>query len=161
MRKSKIAAALFIAIPACSAGANAAGEATAGTSAATLEARVQAFDAAFFDAFNRCDISRLERLVAADLEFFHDRNGTMRGRTRFIAAVRENVCGKYTRERSGDAPEVWPLGKDGAIYSGTHRFCQASGGCQGQARFLHILAEQEGQLVLSRVVSYDHRPLDP
>ena len=123
-------------------------------------ARVVAFDIAFFTAFNTCDIATLERMTAPDLEFFHDQGGAMRSREKFIASVKQNVCQKFTRELIHPSFETWPLGKEGAIYSGTHRFCEfAKTSCQGQGRFLHVLEERSGQLVVTRVVSYDHREI--
>lgn len=130
--------------------------------APSLAQRVQAFDEAFFAAFNRCDLATLESMVAPGLEFFHDLNGVERSRERFLESVKNNVCGKFRREVVAGSIEVWPLGKDGAIYAGTHRFCNAGKtGCQGQGRFLHILEWQSGRAVLARVVSYDHRPIAP
>lgn len=141
-------------------GAHAAEPAAASSLPATPSHRAANFDRVFFDAFNRCDLAALGKLIAEDLEFFHDLNGTLRGRTAFIEAVRNNVCGKFKRESVPATVESWTLGKEGLIYSGTHRFChEGKAGCQGQGRFLHVLTEREGQLVLARVVSYDHRAL--
>ena len=127
---------------------------------APLTARVRAFDEVFFTAFNTCDLAALQRLVSPDLEFFHDLAGTSRTREKFLASVKENVCGKFTRALLPGTLEVWPLGKEGAIYSGSHRFCHAAKtGCQGEGRFLHVLEERDGRLLLLRVVSYDHRPV--
>jgi len=125
-----------------------------------LTERVAAFDTAFFTAFNTCDIARLERMSAPNLEFFHDLGGTQRSRAEFIASVKNNVCGKFTRELVKASFESWTLGKEGAIFSGTHRFCDVGKSArQGQGRFLHVLEEQGGQLVVTRVVSYDHREI--
>lgn len=128
------------------------------TSTASLTERVRAFDTAFFNAFNTCDLPTLERMVSPDLEFFHDLAGASRSRATFVASVKNNVCGKFTRELVKPSFESWTLGQEGAIYSGTHQFCHAGKtGCQGEGRFLHVLEERNGQLVLLRVVSYDHR----
>lgn len=125
-----------------------------------LAERVRVFDETFFAAFNTCDLATLQRLVSPDLEFFHDLAGISRTSDKFIASIKENVCGKFTRAPLPKTFEVWPLGKEGAIYSGTHRFCHAGKtSCQGEGRFLHVLEDRNGRLVLLRVVSYDHRPI--
>jgi len=125
-----------------------------------LAERVAAFDTAFFTAFNTCDIARLARMSAPNLEFFHDLGGTQRSRAEFIASVKQKVCGKFTRELVKASFESWALGNEGAIYSGTHRFRDVGkSACQGQGRFLHVLDEQGGQLVVTRAVSYDHREI--
>jgi Domain of unknown function (DUF4440) len=125
-----------------------------------LPNRVRAFDTAFFNAFNTCDMATLERMVSPDLEFFHDLAGTSRTSSAFLASVKANVCGKFSRALVPKTFEAWPLGKEGAIYSGSHQFCHAGKiGCQGEGRFLHVLEEHKGQLRLLRVVSYDHREI--
>ena len=124
--------------------------------------RAAAFDRAFFQAFNTCDLKTLTAMTATDLEFFHDLNGTQRGREAFLSSIEKNVCGKFTREAVTGTMESWTLGKEGVIYSGAHRFCQAGKQvCQGSGRYLHVLTEQEGRLVVTRVISYDHRAIDP
>jgi Domain of unknown function (DUF4440) len=128
--------------------------------AVSIQERVRAFDTAFFNAFNTCDLATLERMVSPDLEFFHDLAGTSRTRATFLDSVKNNVCGKFARALLTKTFEVWPLGKEGAIYSGSHQFCHAGkAGCQGEGRFLHVLEERNGQLMLLRVVSYDHREI--
>jgi ketosteroid isomerase-like protein len=124
--------------------------------------RAAAFDRAFFQAFNTCDLKTLTAMTVPDLEFFHDLNGIQRGREAFLSSIEKNVCGKFTREAVAETMESWTLGKDGVIYSGAHRFCQAGKqGCQGSGRYLHVLTKQEGKLVVTRVISYDHRAIDP
>ena len=131
-------------------------------SAAPLPERVRAFDAAFFNAFNTCDLATLERMIAPELEFFHDLGGTSRTRATFLESTKANVCGKFTRQLVKPSLESWTLGKEGAIYSGTHHFCHTGKtGCQGSGRFLHVLDDRNGQLVLLRAVSYDHQELKP
>ncbi|MBL8522032.1 MAG: nuclear transport factor 2 family protein [Betaproteobacteria bacterium] len=127
--------------------------------------RAAAFDQAYFQAFNTCDLKTLSALTAPDLEFFHDLNGMQRGREAFLASVEKNVCGKFRREPVAGTMESWPLGQEGVIYAGTHRFCAMTpsaqtAGCQGSGRYLHVLVEHDGKLRLSRVVSYDHRALN-
>ena len=123
-----------------------------------LTRRIESIDRALFDAFNRCELEKLESYFSPELEFYHDNDGLSASRAKFISDVKKNVCGKFRRELIPGTLEVWPLGEYGAVYSGTHRFCQfAASKCEGTGRFLHILSNSGGEWRITRVVSYDHR----
>ncbi|MEQ1516700.1 MAG: nuclear transport factor 2 family protein, partial [Usitatibacteraceae bacterium] len=123
-----------------------------------LYRRIESIDRSMFDAFNRCELKKLESFFIPDLEFYHDNDGLSTSRIKFIGDVQKNVCGKFRRELVAGSMEVWPLGEYGAVYSGTHRFCQTgSGKCEGTGRFMHILRNQDGEWKITRVVSYDHK----
>ena len=120
--------------------------------------RVEALDRAVFGAFNTCELKKLESYFIAELEFYHDNDGLTASRDKFIGDVKKNVCGKFRRELVAGTLEVFPLGDYGAMYSGTHRFCQSgTGRCEGSGRFMHILRNQAGDWKITRVISYDHR----
>lgn len=125
-----------------------------------LTRRVESMDRALFDAFNGCDLDKLESFFVADLEFYHDKDGLTASRAKFISDVKKNVCGKFRRELVPGTLEVWPLGDYGAVYSGTHRFCKTGAGkCEGMGRFMHIWRNQGGDWKITRVVSYDHKAI--
>lgn len=131
-----------------------------GNSPAELIRRVTSFDAALFDAFNRCQLEKLETYFIPTLEFYHDNDGLTASREKFIADVKKNVCGKFRRELVAGTLEVWPLGDYGAVYSGTHRFCKfGAGTCEGTGRFMHILKNNGDGWKVTRVISYDHKAL--
>jgi hypothetical protein len=52
---------------------------------------LQQLDTELFSAANRCDIEKLGTMVADDLEFYHDRDGLMRGKQAFLNAVKNNT----------------------------------------------------------------------
>ncbi len=125
-----------------------------------LTLRIESIDRALFDAFNRCELEKLENFFIPELEFYHDNDGLTASRAKFISDVKKNVCGKFRRELVPGTLEVWPLGEYGAVYSGTHRFCQfAASKCEGTGRFMHILKNSGGEWKITRVVSYDHRSI--
>lgn len=126
----------------------------------TLRDRVAALDRAVFDAFNRCEIDKLTAFFDPALEFYHDNAGVTWGREQFINDIKQNVCGKFTRQLQQATLEVWPIGEWGAVYSGVHHFCPASGArCTGSGRFLHVLQKTGDTWRVTRVVSFDHRAL--
>lgn len=135
--------------------------ATSPTSAAgTLRERIEALDRELFEAFNRCELDKLANFFDPALEFYHDNSGVTWGREQFIADVKTNVCGKFSRKLVAGSLEVWPIGTWGAVYSGTHHFCPVGAArCAGSGRFLHIWQNMGGEWRITRVVSYDHRAL--
>jgi hypothetical protein len=79
---------------------------------------IKSLDAKLFDAYNRCDLETLGSMVSDDLEFYHDQTGLMVGRAPFLAAIKQNICGKVQRSLVGDTLEVYPLQR---IWSGRNR----------------------------------------
>lgn len=122
--------------------------------------RVKSMDRAVFDAFNRCDLIKLANFFAPDMEFYHDKDGVTWSRDKFIGDVKKNVCGKFRRELVAATMEVFPIGNYGAVYSGTHRFCQVGASrCEGSGRFTHIWRNKAGDWKITRVISYDHKAI--
>jgi hypothetical protein len=83
---------------------------------------IQSLDTKLFDAYNHCDLTTLASLVSEDLEFYHDKTGLARGRQSFIDSIKNNICGKVTRELVPGTLQVYPLAHYGAVEIGTHRF---------------------------------------
>lgn len=129
---------------------------------AALEATIAALDSAVFDAFNRCaDPAQLQKhagYFAPDVEFYHDTGGVTWTREAMIANTRKYACGRYTRELVPGSLHVSPVKEFGAIAQGVHRFCQAGGTqCEGEADFVMVWRERDGQWQVTRVLSYGHR----
>jgi ketosteroid isomerase-like protein len=123
---------------------------------------VSALDTALFDAFNRCDLAKLESFVTDDLEFYHDQDGLSRGKKTFLEAIQKNICGKVRRDLVAGSLEVYPLKTYGALETGAHRFCDSRkmAHCgekdSGIAKFAMLWQQREGGWKLMRVISYDH-----
>jgi hypothetical protein len=54
-------------------------------------------DTQLFDAYNHRDLPTLGAMVSDDLEFYHDQTGLSVGKAPFIAAIKQNICGKVER----------------------------------------------------------------
>lgn len=127
---------------------------------AALPEVVARLDAKHFGAFNACDTETLLALYAPDVEFFHDLSGRVLDREQFIQAVKKNICGKVQRRALPDTMEVYPMAKIGAIQMGRHCFAEpGKTDCIQQGRY-YILWRFDGtNWQISKVFSYDHRPM--
>jgi hypothetical protein len=50
--------------------------------------------------FNTCDVSQFEKLLADDLEFYHDKAGVMNSKEEFIKAIKNGICQKENTFKS-------------------------------------------------------------
>ncbi|HVF35896.1 MAG TPA: nuclear transport factor 2 family protein [Candidatus Saccharimonadia bacterium] len=135
-----------------------------------LKAQIIARDAALFDTlFNRCEPEAMRAMLAPDLEFYHDKDGLIRGADALVAGYEKNC-----NERK--APDAWRSRRElvessvivsvvpgvGAIESGEHLFYERKGDGDemlvGRARFAQLWILAPDGWRLSRVFSYDHAP---
>jgi ketosteroid isomerase-like protein len=126
---------------------------------AELTSAISALDTQLFDAYNNCDIDKLGSMVVDDLEFYHDKTGLMVGKQPFLVAIKNNICGKVTRQLVKGSLEVYPLKGYGAVEIGTHRFYHPGTqdhGDVGEAKFITLWQYKDGAWKVSRVISYDH-----
>jgi ketosteroid isomerase-like protein len=125
-----------------------------------LTATITALDSAVFNAYNHCDLKTFARYFAPDVEFYHDKGGLTRSRAKLVDSIKNNVCGKLTRELVAGTLEVYPIKGFGALEMGTHRFRSVnSGRYDGVARFIQLWEYHDGHWRITRVVSYDHAPI--
>jgi len=133
--------------------------AIAQTNAATLEQTISALDSALFNAVNQCAIGKVDSFWADDAEFLHDKNNPTYGRQAIVASIKNNLCGKVTRELVSGSLEVYPLQGYGAVEIGVHRFVHSGAqdhGVVGEAKFIHVWRQTADGWKITRVISYDH-----
>ena len=119
---------------------------------------VQGLDTKLFDAYNHCDLTTLGSMVSDDLEFYHDQTGLSVGKAPFLAAIKQNICGKVERELVPDTLEVYPLKGYGAVEIGIHRF-RHPGHLEegmGDAKFVTLWQNKGGEWKVTRAISYEH-----
>ena len=121
-----------------------------------LTVAITSLDKQLFDAYNTCNIEKLGTLVTDDLEFYHDKTGLAVGKQPFLKAIKENICGKVTRELVAGSLEVYPLHGYGAVEIGVHRFHHPGDSDVGEAKFVMLWQYKDGAWKISRVISYDH-----
>jgi hypothetical protein len=119
---------------------------------------IQSLDTKLFDAYNHCNLETLGAMVSDDLEFYHDQTGLSVGKEPFLAAIKQNICGKVERTLILDTLEVYPLKGYGAVEIGVHRFRhpgQSEDGV-GDAKFVTLWQNKNAAWKVIRVISYDH-----
>ena len=131
---------------------------TAAPAGDSLFQTIKAQDAALFGAYNTCDLKTLGAMVTDDLEFYHDLTGLAVGRQVFVEAIKNNICGKVTRELVADSLEVYPIKGYGAVEIGVHRFHHPGQAHDvlGEAKFVHVWQYKDGVWRVARVISFDH-----
>ena len=118
---------------------------------------IKSLDAKLFDAYNHCNLETLGSMVSDDLEFYHDQTGLMVGKAPFLAAIKQNICGKVQRTLLEDTLEVYPLKGYGAVEIGIHRFHHPNEPDNvGDAKFVTIWHDDNGVWKVTRVISYEH-----
>ncbi len=120
---------------------------------------IRSQDAQLFDAYNHCDIDKFIAFFPVDVEFFDDRDGLSVGKADLAESIKENICGKVTRELVPGSLQVYPLNGYGAVEIGVHRFHHPGHDDTepvGEAKFIHIWQYKDGAWKLARVVSFDH-----
>lgn len=111
-------------------------------------------DSVWADSYNNCKLEVQDLLISDNLEFYHDRNGIMTSKTALIEALKNNICGKVTRELLEGSIEVYPIPNYGAVEMGYHRFHNKIEKTMSNfARFVHLWHRENGQWKMTRVVS--------
>ena len=120
---------------------------------------IQSLDTQLFDAYNHCDLTTLGSLVADDLEFYHDKTGLSIGRQVFIDAIKNNICGKVSRELVPGTLEVYPIADYGAVEIGVHTLHHPGEPSNiGEAKFVILWHQKDGKWQVTRTISFDHHP---
>lgn len=115
-------------------------------------------DSLFFGTYNTCDVN-LDKHAAYfsdNIEFYHDKGGIMTSKSDIITAIKNNVCGKVTRELIKGSIEVYPIKNYGAIELGLHKFHnnrEPVGTPSKVGRFLIVWENTADGFKITRVVS--------
>ena len=126
-----------------------------GTASGALFDELARLDSLLFDAFFvRCDAQKTNSFFTDDLEFYHDLTGAKIGQTARDAFKQCPRDGGGTRKLVAGSLRVYPIKDYGAVQTGVHRFGET------EAKFVHLWQRQaSGEWKITRVLSFDHRPM--
>ncbi len=79
-------------------------------------------DSIYFDTYNTCNIEKMSALTSDSLEFYHDQGGLSTSKKQVIDGIKNNICGKVTRELVKGSVEVYAIKDFGAVEIGYHIF---------------------------------------
>ena len=120
-----------------------------------LHDKIVELDSIFFHAYNTCDLDKQAAMYADSIEFYHDRGGLSTSKKEIMASIKNNICGKVTRELIKGSVEVYPIKGYGAVEMGWHRFHnnQEPNAPSKPGKFIIIWKQTGEQWQISRVVS--------
>ena len=144
---------------ACLAGAQAVPSLESIQSQEQLDKVIASLDSALFDSYNRCDLQKFSSFFDENVEFYHDQGGVTLGRQKLTESIKNNICGKVTRELVPGTLQAHYMKGYGAVEMGVHRFHhpghEDTEGV-GEASFIHLWQYKDGAWKITRVISYDH-----
>jgi ribosomal protein S17E len=115
---------------------------------------IASLDSMLFDAYNHCNLEKYASLFSEDLEFYHDKGGLTTSKKDMVEAVKNNICGKVTRELAKGSIEVSPIPGYGAVEMGSHRFHNLKEGSISRfSKFVVIWQKKNGEWKVTRVIS--------
>ena len=122
---------------------------------ASLYDSIATMDAMWEDAYNNCKLDVMEELISEDLEFYHDQGGLMTSKQKLNEALKNNICGKVTRQLKEGSLEVYPIKGYGAVEMGLHAFHNKKepGLELHYSKFVHIWKRDNGKWRITRVIS--------
>ena len=131
-----------------------------------VEAAVRAADAAFWNAYNACDVAAMGDFISEDVEFYHDKSGLTKTRASLTDSISKNLCSNpkshLRREAISASVKFYPMAGNRALLVGEHRFYVNDTGkpefLDGQARFDDLWEFADGHWRMSRIFSYAHGP---
>lgn len=138
----------------------------AGSALAAGEAAIRQADEAYWGAYNRADPVGMNAFLADDVEFYHDRGGTLIGKKALAAVNSEMGAGDHTlrREVIPGTVKFFPMRKDDVVYgylsTGEHQFIVIPKDkpefLAGRALFTQLWVLQGKEWKVSRIFSYEH-----
>jgi hypothetical protein len=136
----------------------------------SLHPQITKADAAFWNAYNKCDLKMMLKMVSDDVEFYHDKGGPTLGSENFITRLKTGICSdaqwRLRREPVKGTVQMFPLANASKVYGyvieGQHQFYVTETGkrerLNDRSRFMMLWLLNAGVWKASRIISYEHAP---
>ena len=124
--------------------------------------KISLLDSSFFEAYNKCDLPKIDAFFTDDVEFYHEKRGVIKSRPAVMELITKNLCGdssnKVRREIVAGSLHVYAINNYGALEIGEHRFYLTQKGqpekLDGIGKFANLWQHKDGEWKMSRVFSY-------
>ena len=113
-------------------------------------------DSVLFEAYNTCKLEVFDKYFSEDIEFYHDKGGLTISKKELLQSLKNNICGKVTRELVKGSIEVYPIHNYGAVQMGSHMFHnnqEPAGTPSRIGKFVHTWQHKNGEWKITRVIS--------
>ena len=113
-------------------------------------------DSVLFEGYNTCKLDIFEKYFSDSIEFYHDKGGLTTDKKQILQSLKNNICGKVTRELIPGSIEVYPIPNYGAVQIGRHRFHnnqEPPGTPSNIGKFVHTWQYKNGEWKITRVIS--------
>lgn len=111
-------------------------------------------DSLWQDSYNNCKLDKQAEIISDSIEFYHDHGGLSTSKTALIEALKNNICGKVTRELLKSSLEVYIIKNYGAVEMGYHRFKNVKEERPSRySKFVHVWRNENGKWRITRVIS--------
>jgi len=112
-------------------------------------------DHQFFNAYNNCDLKTQSAMLSENIEFFHDKTGLSTSKKQIMEAIKNNICGKVTRELVKGSIEVYPIKDYGAVQIGFHKFYnnQEPDAISKASKFIGVWKNENGNWQMTKIIS--------
>ena len=143
-------------------------QATAADKPDLKAAVIKADESLFAAVFDSCDPASVAALTTEDFEFIHDKWGQIaKSREEFVQAIsgscerqKEGTDFKASRHLISSSMVIYEMKDYGALQTGEHQFYRVEKdgtlSPTEYAKFTHLWREENGRLLLAKVISYDH-----
>lgn len=120
-----------------------------------LFATISHMDSVYFNAYNTCDLKTQADIYSDSIEFYHDASGLETSKDNLLKALKNNICGKVSRELVPGTLEVHPLPGYGAVEIAMHRFINHTehDHVSPPSRFIVVWRLRGGKWQITRVIS--------
>jgi len=120
-----------------------------------LYQKILALDAAYFTAYNTCDLEGQARLLDDSLEFYHDQGGLSTSKSDILESIQKNICGKVSRTLVEGSVEVHEINGFGAVEIGLHKFYnrEEPGAESKPSRFITVWKQDGDSWLMHRIIS--------
>ncbi len=135
-----------------------------------LEKQILQYDTEFWEGYNSCDSSKMEKYLSNNVEFYHDKGGILLGSKNLTESIQKNLCSnrdfKIRRALISNSLKWFPLKKDnivyGALLTGEHYFYVTENNnketLNGKANFSHLWLLENKEWKMAKIISYNHGP---